>query len=241
VIARRTILLFVGVVMTASGAAGAGPRLSGLPQELQGMPPKATEAAQDIQDILAQQRGLIEKAGQAKTAEEREEVFQAVARNVQAIARKRVVVLDQYTQRARARVQWARKHASEVRVSDLTGAMQELGTQGPRSPFVDESNAPKRADDSPRARLPDKVLSARSRLQQTVKRLESLAQNCRQARSDEQRKKIRREIVEHLQTIEKERIAILESILEISEQRLRDAKDRAKDAGVPPVSHESQH
>jgi len=241
VIARHIILLFVGVVMTTSGAAGAGPRLSGLPQELQGMPPKATEAAQDIQDTLAQQRGLIERASEAKTAEEREEVFQAVARNVQAIARKRVVVLDQYTQRARARVLWARKHASEVRVSDLTGAMQELGTQGPRSPFVDESNAPKRADDSPRARLPDKVLSARSRLQQTVKRLESLAQNCRQARSDEQRKKIRREINEHLQTIEKERIAIFESILRISEQRLGDAKDRAKDAGVPPASHESQH
>ena len=240
-IARRIILLFVGVVMTASGAAGAGPRLSGMPQELQGMPPKATEAAQEIQDILAQQRGLIEKASQAKTAHEREEVFQTVARNVQAIAQQRVVVLEQYTQRARARVQWARKHASEVRVSDLTGAMQELGTQGPRSPFRDEPNTPKRADDSPRARLPDKVLSARSGLQQTIKRLESLAQDCRQARTDEQRKKIRREINEHLQTIEKERIAILESILEISEQRLGDARDRAKDAGVPPASHESQH
>ena len=240
-IARRITLLFVGVVMTTSGAAGAGPRLSGMPHELQGMPPTATEAAQDIQDILAQQRGLIEKASQAKTAQEREEVFQAVAGNVQAIAQQRVVVLEQYTQLARARVQWARKHASEVRVSDLTGAMQELGTQGPRSPFRDEPNTSKRADDSPRARLPDKVLSARSRLQQTVKRLESLAEDCKQARTDEQRKKIRREINKHLQTIEKERIAILESILEISEQRLGDAKDRAKDAGVPSASHESQH
>jgi hypothetical protein len=241
VIARRIILLFVGVVMITSGAAGAGLLLSGMPQELQGMPPEATQAAQEIQDIIAKQRGLIEKASQAKTAQDREEVFQAVARNVQAIARKRVVVLEQYTQRARARVQWARKHASEVRVSDLTGAMREVGTQGPRSPFRDEPNTPMRADDSPRARLPDKVLSARSRLQQTVKRLESLAQDCRQARTDEQRKKIRRKINEHLQTIEKERIAILESILEISEQRLGDARDRAKDAGVPPASHESQH
>ena len=223
-IARRIVLLFVGVVMTSSEAAGEGPRLSGMPQGLRGMPPKATEAVQEIQDILAQQRGLIEKAGQAKTAREREEVFQAVARNVQAIAQKRVVVLEHYAQRARARVQWAREHASEVRLSALTGAMRELGTQGPRSPFNDEPNTPKRAD-SLRARLPDRVLSARSGLRQTVKHLESLARDCRQARSDEQRKKIRREINEHLQTIESERIAILEYILEISEQRLAESQN----------------
>lgn len=222
-IAKR-ILLSVVVVTAIAGAAGVGPRLSGMPQELQGMPPKASEAAQEIQEILAQQRGLIEKASQAKTAQKREEVFQAVARNVQAIAQKRVVVLEQYTERARARVQWARKHASEVRLSDLTGAIQELGTQGPRSPFTDEPNTPKRAD-SPRARLPDKVLSARSELQQTVTRLESLARDCRQADTDEQRKKIQREINEHLQTIEKERIVILEAILEVSEERLAESRD----------------
>ena len=222
--ARLIILLFVTVVMAISGAAGAGLRPGGMPLELQGIPPKATEAAQEIQDILIRQRGLIAKASQAKTAQEREEVFQAVARNVQAIAQKRVVVLVQYTQRARARVQWARKHASEVRVSDLTGAVRELDTQGPRSPFNDESNNSNRAD-SPDARLPDKVLSARSKLQQTVIRLESLAQDCRLARTDEQRKKIRREINKHLQTIEKERIAILEAILEVSEQRLARTRD----------------
>jgi hypothetical protein len=210
--------------MVTAGAAGERPRLSGMPQELRGMPLKAAEAAQEIQDILAQQRGLIEKASQAKTAQDREEVFQAVARNVQAIAQRRVVVMEQYTQRAKARVQWARKHASEVRVSDLTGAVQEFGTQGPRSPFNDGPNNSKRAD-SPRVRLPDKVLSARSELQQTVTRLESLARHCRQARTDEQRKKIRREINEHLQTIEKERIAILESILEVSEERLAEIRD----------------
>jgi len=224
VIARRIILLFVVVVMVTSGAARERPRLSGMPQELRGMPLKAAEAAQEIQDILAQQRGLIEKASQAKTAQEREEVFQSVARNVRAIAQRRVVVLEQYTQRAKARVQWARKHASEVRVSDLTGAVRELGTQGPRSPFNDEPNNSKRAD-SPRARLPDKVLSARSDLQQTVIRLESLARDCRQAHTDEERKKIRREINEHLQTIEKERIAILEAILEVSEERLAESRD----------------
>ena len=119
--------------------------------------------------------------------------------------------------------------------------MQELGRQGPRSPFGDGPNAPKHAGDSPHARLPEKVLSARSRLKQTVKRLESLAQECKQVRTAEQRKKIRQEINEHLKTIEEERIAILEAILEISEQRLEDAKKRAKDAGVPPASHESQH
>jgi len=197
VIARRIILPFVGVVMATYGAVGAGPRPSGMPRELQEMPPKAIEAAQEIQDILAQQQGLIAKASQVKTAQEREDVFQAVARNVQAIAQKRVVVLEQYTQRARARVQWARKHASEVCVSDLTGIMQELGTQGPRSPFHDEPDVPQGAD-SPRAKLPDRVLNARSELQRTVTRLESLAQDCRQARTDEQRQTIRREINEHL-------------------------------------------
>lgn len=222
-IARRITLLFVVVVMVTAGAGGEGPRLGGMPHELRGMPSKATEAVQKIQDILTQQRGLIEKASQAKTAQEREEVFQAVARNVQTIAQKRVVVLEQYTQRARARVQWARKHASEVRVSDLTGAVQELGTQGPSSPFDDEPSHSKRAD-STRAKLPDKVLSARSELQQTVARLESLAQDCRQVLTDEQRKTIRREINEHLQSIEKERITILEAILEISEQRLAESR-----------------
>ena len=38
-------------------------------------------------------------------------------------------------------------------------------------------------------------------------------------------KKIRREINKHLQTIEKERIAILEAILEVSEQRLAETRD----------------
>ena len=188
------------------------------------MPPEATAAAQEIQDILARQRELIEEASQAKTAQEREEVFQAVARNVRAIAQRRVVVLEQYARQAKARVQWARKHASEVRVSDLTGVVQELGTQGPQSPFNDEPDNSKRAD-SPRAKLPDKVLSARSELQQTVARLESLARECRQARTDEQRKTIRREINEHLQSIEEERIAILEAILKVSEKRLAEARN----------------
>jgi len=239
-IARPAILLFVVVVMTAQGAAGAQPRLPGMPEELQGMPPKATEAAQDIQNIIARQRGLIEKARQAKTPQEREAVFRAVAGNVQAIAQKRVVVLDQYVRRARARVQWARKHASEVRVSDLTGAMQELAGQGPRSPFAGQPDAPKHAGGPPHARLPEKVLSARSRLKQTVQRLESLAQDCKQASTDEQRKKIKQQIDEHLKTIEEDRIAILEAILEISEQRLADAKTRAKDAGAPAAVPESQ-
>jgi len=239
--ARRIIILFVGVVMTTEGAAGAGPRLRGMPEGLQGMPPEVTEAALEIQGIVAKQRGLIEKASQAKTPREREEVFRAVARNVQAIAQKRVVVLEQYAQRARARVQWARKHASEVRVSDLTGAMQEFAKQGPRSPFAGEPNVPKHADDPPRARLPEKVLGARSRLKQTLKRLESLTQDCKQARTHEQRKKIKQEINEHLKTIEEERIAILEAILEVSEQRLGDAKKRAKDASAPPAIPESEN
>jgi len=102
--------------------------------------------------------------------------------------------------------------------------MQELSTQGPRSPFNDKPNTPLRAD-SPRARLPEKVLSARSELQRTVTNLESLALDCRQARTDEQRKAIRREINEHLQTIEKERIAILEAVLEVSERRLAELRD----------------
>jgi len=245
-IARRVILLLVGVVMTTAGAAGAEPRLHGMPEALQGMPPKATEAAAEIQDLVARQRGLIEKARQAKTPEEREDVFRAVAGNVQAIARERVVVLEEYDQRARARVEWARKHASEVRVSDLTGAMRELAKQGPRSPFASEPNtgepnAPKSADDPPHAKLPEKVLDARSRLKQTLGRLESLAQDCKQARTDAQRKKIKEEIHEHLKTIEEARIDILEAILDTSEQRLGEAKKRTRAANAPAAIHESRN
>jgi len=199
------------------------------------MPSETRDAGSEIQDIVARQRELIEKAREAKTPEEREEVFRAVARNVQAIARKRVEVMEQYAERARARVEWASKHASEVRVADLVRAMEEFAEQGPpRSPFSEKPGTPQRAEGPGRlSKLPDEVLAARARLEQTLSKLDSLSQGCKQARSDEQRNKIRQEIEGHLKTIEKERVAILEAVLEVSERRLRYARQRAKEAGNP--------
>jgi len=228
--------LSVCLLSIVSGAiAGAYSRPSGMPERLRGMPSEARTSGSEIQDMVAQQRGLIEKARQAKTPQEREEVFRAVARNVQAIARKRAEVMEQYTDRAKERVEWARTHASEVRVADLVRAMEESAEQGPpRSPFAEKPDTSQRADEpGRRSALPDEVLGARTRLEQTLRKLESLAQQCKQASSDEQRNRIKQEIGEHLKTIEEERVAILEAVLEVSEQRLRYARQRAKEAGEP--------
>ncbi len=234
---KRVFLLLAGLTLTAAVATAAAVSFSGtMPKELRGMTPEAKQAAAGIQDIVNQQRGMIEKARQAKTPQERREIFQAIARNVQLIAQKRVVIMEQYTERARARVEWAQKHASEVRVVDLVRAMDEIAQQGPRSPF-DEEPAAQRADEpAQRAGLPKKVLLARTELEQTVKSLESLAKGCKETRSNHQREKIKQEIKEHLKTIEKERVAILEAVLEVSQQRLQHARQRAKEASGPSAT-----
>jgi hypothetical protein len=143
--------------------------------------------------------------------------------------------MEQYAARARARVAWAREHASEVRVADLVRAMEEFAEQGPpRSPFAKEPDTPKRADEpGRRSKLPDDVLAARNRLEQTLRKLDSLSQDCKRAGSDEQRNEIKQEIERHLEAIEKERVAILDAVLEVSKRRLRYARQRAKEAGNP--------
>lgn len=195
------------------------------------MPPKARETASEIQRIVTEQHGMIEKARQARTPEEREKVFRAIARNVRDIAQKRVAVMEHYTKRARERVQWARKHASEIQVSDLVGAMGEFTEQKPpRSPFDEQTDDVRRGDDSPRRpALPQTVIGARNRLERTMTRLRSLGDECKQARTDEQRQKIKREIAACLKTIEEERVKVLEAVLEISEKRLRWTRQQAKD------------
>ena len=233
IVTRGVPALLVGLTLVAGATmalVAAPPR--GMPEELRGMPAEVGEAAAEIQQIVNQQRGLIDKARQAKTPAEREEVFRAVARNVQGIAQKRVVIMEQYAKHARARVEWARKHASEVRVSDLIGDMDGFA---PRSPFAEKPDAPQR-DDGPNqpAVIPKPLLSARNTLKQTMTRLQSLETACKRARSDEQRKKIKQEIEEHLSTIQMERVAILEAVLKLSEKRLQGARQRAKQAGVPP-------
>jgi hypothetical protein len=233
---RCVSFLSVCLLLTASGGStGADSRVGGMPDGLRGMPAQARTSGSAIQDLVAQQRALIDKARLAKTPQEREDVFRAVARNVQAIAQKRVEVMEIYTERARARVEWAKRHASEVRVADLVRAMEELSAQGPpRSPFAEKAETPQRAGKPGRqSTLSDEVLAARTRLEQTVSRLELLGRECMQARSDQRRDKIKQEIQEHLRTIEEERVAILEAVLKVSEQRLRYARQRAKEAGNP--------
>jgi hypothetical protein len=225
----------------ADGAHGA------MPEELRGMPPQVARTAAEIQEIVDRQRWLVEKARQAKTPAEREAVFQALADNVQLIAKKRVAALEQYVERARARVEWAKRHASEVRPADLVvgqafqpdpvaghafppdlaRAMEEsAGGRTPRSPF--ESDAARRAvAPLSRQKLPESVAKARDKLEQSLRQLDSLAQSAKAARSDRQRDEIRRQIDAHWKTIEQERIAVLEAILQLAEKRLEDARRRA--------------
>jgi len=241
-IATRGLLF--GSALIAAGAMGAAAlRSRGMPEELRGMPAEVREAASDIQDIVSRQRGLVDEAAQAKTPEERQEVFQAVARNVQVIAARRVVIMEQYAKLAKARVEWARTHASEVRVSDLVQAMDEFAGQGPpRSPFADEVDTTRNGDQAAgHSGLPEEVLDARDRLKQTMARMQALGEECRQADSDEQRDNIREEIEKHLASIHRERVAILELVLEVSEQRLQWARRRANAAGAPTATdHQNQ-
>jgi hypothetical protein len=231
--------LLVGSVLIAAGAMGAAAfRSRGMPEELRGMPPEVHETASEIQDIVSRQRGLIDKAAQAKTPEDRQAVFQAVARNVQVIANRRVVIMEQYAKLARARVEWARTNASEVRVSDLVQAMDEFAGQGPpRSPFEEERHAPPRGDRAvDHTGLPRELLGARERLKQTMARLQTLGKECRQAETDEHCDKLRNEIERHLEQLQQERITILALVLEVSERRLQWARRRAKEAGVPTAT-----
>jgi|GEM_PF-4258707 len=234
-IAIRSLMLLCLMGIIATKAFCADPLPRGIPEQLQGMPPAVIAASREIQQTLVDQSELIKKASQAKTPAEREEVFQAVITNVQEIAQKRVVVLEHYTDRARARVEWARKHATEVSVSDLAEAMKDLSHQEYRPRLPEESNSPISQNQSSRAKLPKQVLESQMKLRQTLGRLQSLVQLCESANDDEQLRKIKEEIDDLLQVVEKQRIVILETVLRVSEQRLEQAKKRAKEA-CPPSS-----
>ena len=56
----------------------------------------------------------------------------------------------------------------------------------------------------------------------------TLREQAGKARSDEERTAIRREIERHLKVVEKQRVAILEAALEVSEKRLDWARKRAE-------------
>jgi hypothetical protein len=228
VIANRLLFLFVvgAALIVAGDVVGADSFPPSVPAKLQGMPSEIRETASNIQRIVIEQHGMIERARQVKTPEEREEVFRAIANNVQDIAQKRVAVMEHYTKRARERVDWARKHAANIQVSDLVHAMGESAAlRPPRSPFVVPTNDARARD------LPKTVQSVRSRLEKTMTRLRSLGEECKQARTDEQREKIKCEIAACLRTIEEERVTVLEAVLKTSEKRLRWARQRATETG----------
>jgi hypothetical protein len=217
------------IASAATGAALAPP--AGLPEALRGLPPKARQAAAAIQQAVQNQHDLIERAKQARTPEEREEIFHTIARNVRAIAQQRVAVLEEHTKLARARVAWAREHADQVKVQDLARAAVKRDAPGqPRSPF--EQQDPPRPERGPLpqglARLPASVAEARGTVEQSLARLETLREQAGKARSDKERTAIRREIERHLKVIEKQRVTILEAALEVSEKRLAWARKRAE-------------
>lgn len=228
---KLAAILAVGLFATvAMGGAVAPP--AGMPEALRGMPPKAREAAAALQQILERQRGLIAQAQQAKTPEERQAVFAAVARNVRTIAQQRVVLMAEHAHQARKRVEWARKHASQVKVSGLVGAAKDLAQRGPpRSPFAEGGDLPEpKPGPLPQelAELPASVAKARAEVERTQAQLARLREKSTTARSDAERATIRREIEQHLKTIETQRVAILEAVLAVSEKRLAWARERAE-------------
>jgi chromosome segregation ATPase len=202
-----------------------------MPKALRGMPPQVREAAARIQQVLQRQRGLIERAQRAKTPEERQAVFEAVARNVSEIAALRVTIMKAHADRARERVAWARRHAEQVKLSDLVAASRGLAGRGaPRSPFDGHKPAPEpKTGPLPQelAELPDAIARARQELERTHARLAGLRQAAKTARTDEQRAEIRAEIEKHLRTVESQRVAILEAVAQVSERRLAWARKRA--------------
>ncbi len=234
-ITRNFLLLSaISTTMVVAGSmASAAPPVESMPAPLQGLPPKARKMASELQRIVTEQQGMIQRALEAKTPEQREHIFRDINRNVQAIAQKRVAIMEQYTERIRARVQWARDHAAKVQVSDLTRTMEEFARPGPpQSPFAKQPDDVRPRDGSHRmAGLPRTVQSVRNRLARTMSRLHTLERESERAHSDEQRDKIRREIAACLKTIEKERVTVLEVVLTLSEERLRRARQQAQVTG----------
>ncbi len=220
----NTRLLLLACVSAASAAHGGG-----LPKTLQDIPPEARQAAAAIQQAVQRQHGLIEKTKQATTPEEREAIFRSVAQNVQAIARNRVLVLEEHAKLARARVKWAREHADQITVHDLVAAHREAPGQ-PRSPF--EKSKATRSEKGPLpkqlSKLPPSVAKAREAVKQSAERLDALRQQATTARTDAERDAIRRETERHLKAIGAQRVAILEAALDVCEQRLAWARKRAE-------------
>jgi len=228
----KTCVVFLASVFAVASTGGRAAALpAGLPEALRGLPPEAREAAEAIQQALQAQHALIERAKQARTPEEREAIFRSVAQNVQTIARQRVVVLEEHTKVARARVKWAREHAAHVNVQALVGATTRDDALGaPRSPF--EPQKPPHAGKGPLpkelAPLPASVAKARAVVEKSLARLDVLREQSTKARTDEERAAIRRETERHLESIGAQRVAILEAALEVAEKRLAWARKRAE-------------
>ena len=211
---------------------------AGMPEALAGVPPRARELSREFGEFAEKQMALAQKVRQAGTLEERLKAIQALKANVRAIAQKRVAIVEEFAAQARARVEWARKHASEVRVEELVRSTKQLAHRGsPLPPPPGERPPPQ-----PRAglgmppeliALPEEVRSARGKLEQARNRLQEMGAEIRQARTEEERERLRNEIKQHLKTIEKTRVALLEAVLEISEKRLQWAKNRAQETGGP--------
>jgi len=206
---------------------------AGMPVELLGAPQKAEERSREIKKIVEKQIALAQKARQARTLEDRMKVIQALKANVRKIAQKRVAIMEAFTAQARSRVEWARKHASEVRVEELVRTMQQLSHRGPPLPPSPGETAPTRnraglAMPQELIALPEEVRAARIKLERARNRLQAMRSEIRQARTEADREGIRKEIEQHLKTVEQTRVGLLEAVLEISEKRLSWARSRVR-------------
>ena len=226
-----TLLIIFAAETAGEAPSGDTARPFGMPEELQGIPGKAKGLVEEIRGIVERQLGLAREARQAKTLEERLRIVQELKANVRKTAGKRVAIMEAYAAQARARVEWARKHASAVRDEDLVQSMRQLAHRGPPSvsPLREDASPGKDSETSlPEAlrSLPKEIHEARNKLRQAAGRLRAMGEEIENARTEPERERLRKEIAEHLRAVERTRVAVLESILEISEKRLAWARKR---------------
>jgi len=189
----------------------------GMPENLRGMAPEAREALGEIRKIAEQQRALAQQAPRAKSAEEREAIFRAISENLRKIADLRVRILEHQLARAKARLEWAKPHAAQLRLAQVVLAMKQAGGP-PRGPVAPGPNG-------------GPVAEARRKVEEAISRLEALQQRAAKAASDEERRTLRHEIEKELHAVEQQHVAGFEAIVSALEERLAWARRQAANQG----------
>ncbi|MBM4034243.1 MAG: hypothetical protein FJ291_21045 [Planctomycetes bacterium] len=209
---KRNRLAIVGLFVAAAVLAAEALPPRGMPAHLRGMASEAREALGQIHKIVEQQRALAQQAPRAKNAEAREAIFQQIRGNLKRIAELRVRILEIQAARARARLEWARDHAAQLRLSHVVLAMKQFGG-GPRAPEAPATNGP--------------LAGAKRKVEEALSRVEALRQKAAKAASDQERANIRQEIEEQLRIVENQRVAGFEAIVSALDERLAWARRQA--------------